>query len=267
MKAARFAETLNVTANLREWEHRLRIDYLATDAASGLRVCKGTSIQVAVDHQDTRDVPEVTRRPVPAAGPHMKAASLLGLLLSGLLQGANASAATPPGPPPTPAAAAQVKPQESVFAHPATPAQLATITGDTARSIAGAKVVRGRFVQRRHLAGLARPLESSGTFLFARGSGIDWHTEQPFDSQFLLTGSRITQRDEGGVSLEIDAAEQPALAVVSRVFFALFALDLDALSHDFELYGERVGDAGWVLGLKPRTEALASVFRQALVRG
>ena len=49
VKAARFAETLNVSANLREWEHRLRIEYLATDATSGLRVCKGTSIQVAVD--------------------------------------------------------------------------------------------------------------------------------------------------------------------------------------------------------------------------
>lgn len=49
VKAARFAETLNVAAHLREWEHRLRIDYLATDAQSGLRVCKGTSIQVAVD--------------------------------------------------------------------------------------------------------------------------------------------------------------------------------------------------------------------------
>jgi acyl-CoA thioester hydrolase len=49
VKAARFAEILNVEARLREWEHRLRIDYLATDGASGLRVCKGTSIQVAVD--------------------------------------------------------------------------------------------------------------------------------------------------------------------------------------------------------------------------
>ena len=143
-----------------------------------------------------------------------------------------------------------------MFAHPATPAQLSSLTGATARSLANAKVVRGRFVQRRHLAGLARPLESSGTFLFSRDAGIDWHTELPFDSQFLLTGSHITQRDEGGVSLEIDAADQPALAVVSRVFFALFALDLEALSHDFELYGERAGNAGWVLGLKPRTEAL-----------
>lgn len=49
VKAAKFGETLNVRATLREWEYRLRIDYLATDAASGLRVCKGTSIQVAVD--------------------------------------------------------------------------------------------------------------------------------------------------------------------------------------------------------------------------
>lgn len=48
VKAARFADTINVQATLREWEHRLRIDYLATDAASGLRICKGTSIQVAV---------------------------------------------------------------------------------------------------------------------------------------------------------------------------------------------------------------------------
>jgi len=49
VKAARFAELINVRATLREWEHRLRIDYLATNASDGLRVCKGTSIQVAVD--------------------------------------------------------------------------------------------------------------------------------------------------------------------------------------------------------------------------
>ena len=48
VKAARFGETLEIRATLREWEHRLRIDYLASNA-DGLRVCKGTSIQVAVD--------------------------------------------------------------------------------------------------------------------------------------------------------------------------------------------------------------------------
>jgi len=154
----------------------------------------------------------------------------------------------------------------SVFAHPATIAQLEAITRPAATALANAKVVRGKFVQRRFLAGLAQPLESSGSFLFAREAGIEWHTEKPFDSQFLLTDSRITQRDEGGVSLEIRAADQPALAVVARVFFALFSLDVDSLSHDFDLYGQPA-DAGWQLGLKPRAEALGSMFRQALVEG
>ena len=62
VKAARFAEKLAVKASLREWEYRLRIDYLVTDAGNGLRVCKGTSIQVAVDmktHEMCLRSPEV----------------------------------------------------------------------------------------------------------------------------------------------------------------------------------------------------------------
>jgi acyl-CoA thioester hydrolase len=48
VKAARFADSLRVEAQLREWEHRLKIDYRITDAASNARICKGSSIQVAV---------------------------------------------------------------------------------------------------------------------------------------------------------------------------------------------------------------------------
>jgi hypothetical protein len=54
---------------------------------------------------------------------------------------------------------------------------------------------------------------------------------------------------------------------VSRVFFALFALDLESLSHDFTLSGRNAGNAGWEIGLKPRDKALGSVFRQAVVSG
>lgn len=158
-----------------------------------------------------------------------------------------------------------------VFAYPADVERLAALTSATARSLEGALVVRGRFEQRRFLAGLEHPLTSSGGFLFARDAGIEWHTEDPFDSQFILTHQGITQRDEGGATLRIDAAEQPALAVVSRVFFALFALDLGALANDFDLYGRPLegtrGAHGWELGLTPRAGALASVFRRATVTG
>jgi outer membrane lipoprotein-sorting protein len=146
-------------------------------------------------------------------------------------------------------------------------AQLAALTRDTARSLARAQTVRGRFVQQRHLAGLSRPLESDGRFLFARGTGIEWHTESPFDSQFILTESGMTQRDEGGETLRISVADQPALTVVSRVFFALFALDFSALSQDFTMSAVDAPGAPWQLVLKPRTAALGSVFHQALVTG
>ena len=45
----RFKQRIKVTATLREWEYRLAIDYLITDADSGARLTKGNTAQVAVD--------------------------------------------------------------------------------------------------------------------------------------------------------------------------------------------------------------------------
>ncbi|TPQ24395.1 acyl-CoA thioesterase [Methylomonas koyamae] len=49
IKPARFGQRILVRATLSEWENRLKIDYLIRDHASGSRLCKGHSVQVAVD--------------------------------------------------------------------------------------------------------------------------------------------------------------------------------------------------------------------------
>jgi acyl-CoA thioester hydrolase len=49
VRPATFGQRIRVRATLVEWEHRLKIDYLVTDALSGQRMTKGSSIQVAVD--------------------------------------------------------------------------------------------------------------------------------------------------------------------------------------------------------------------------
>ena len=49
IKSVRFGQKVLVKATLREWENRLLIDYLLTDAATGNRLTKGTTSQVAVD--------------------------------------------------------------------------------------------------------------------------------------------------------------------------------------------------------------------------
>ena len=49
MRGARFNQRIIVRADLIEWENRLKINYLITDAETGERMTRGTSVQVAVE--------------------------------------------------------------------------------------------------------------------------------------------------------------------------------------------------------------------------
>lgn len=49
IKPVRFGQRIIVKAVLREWENRLLIEYVVRDAASGQRLTKGMTAQVAVD--------------------------------------------------------------------------------------------------------------------------------------------------------------------------------------------------------------------------
>ncbi|MCY1389987.1 Thioesterase superfamily protein [compost metagenome] len=49
IRSATFGQRLVVRASLVEWENRLKINYLISDAASGERITRASSVQVAVD--------------------------------------------------------------------------------------------------------------------------------------------------------------------------------------------------------------------------
>ncbi|KAF0862508.1 thioesterase family protein [Pseudomonas sp. LD120] len=49
VRGAVFGQTLNVRASLVEWENRLKINYLISDLASGERLTRASSVQVAVE--------------------------------------------------------------------------------------------------------------------------------------------------------------------------------------------------------------------------
>lgn len=55
VKPGVFGQDIKVRATLKEWEYRLRIEYLVFDAASGERMTKGETVQVAV-HLQTREM-------------------------------------------------------------------------------------------------------------------------------------------------------------------------------------------------------------------
>ena len=49
VNASSFEQKIHVKASLVEWENRMRIDYLITDAQTGQKLTKGFTIQAAVD--------------------------------------------------------------------------------------------------------------------------------------------------------------------------------------------------------------------------
>ncbi|UVJ44414.1 acyl-CoA thioesterase [Pseudomonas sp. LS1212] len=49
LRGATFGQRLVVRASLVEWENRLKISYLISDAATGERMTRASSVQVAVD--------------------------------------------------------------------------------------------------------------------------------------------------------------------------------------------------------------------------
>jgi hypothetical protein len=153
-----------------------------------------------------------------------------------------------------------------VFDHPTTAdALLAGPLATAAAQIAGAKAIRGRFVFRRYLADIPKPLVSNGEYVVLQGVGIDWHTLQPFDSESIVTGNGVTQIDEGAAhSADVDA---PAMRAVIRMLSALLSLDVAALASTFELFGDAAVDGRWQIGLRPRAQDLATFIRDATIAG
>jgi acyl-CoA thioester hydrolase len=49
VRAARFGDRLGVTASLVEWQNRLAINYLITDAGTRKRVARARTVQVAIE--------------------------------------------------------------------------------------------------------------------------------------------------------------------------------------------------------------------------
>lgn len=154
-----------------------------------------------------------------------------------------------------------------VFDVPVNAEQLRQMTAPAARELAKTPVLRGNFIQRKFLSGIPKPLKSSGSYVIARDQGIWWHTQLPFDSDFILTQTSMVQLDDGKVSARLTADQQPGLRVVGDVFFSIFSLDPATLAGNFELFGQRGERDAWIMGLRPRAAAMRNVMSETVITG
>lgn len=160
--------------------------------------------------------------------------------------------------------AAPLQAADEVFNHPSTAQSFANDLREATQTLKGAKTLRGQYIQDKTLQGLKKPLHAEGSFVFVRDLGIAWLTTTPFESELVITGTDIIQRENGQVSMHLSAAQRPAVHVVAEIFASVFALDFARLSANFELYSRRAG-RGWQLGLKPRVAG--GPLKQIVVTG
>ncbi len=118
-------------------------------------------------------------------------------------------------------------------------------------TLAEGQVLRGRFVQERHLQGFAQPVRSEGSFLLAPGRGLIWAAEQPFAVTTVVTAAGLVQSVGGAETVRLAAARLPVLSRLHAMMAGALAGDWRALEAEFEVIREPAGPRQRII-LTPR---------------
>lgn len=132
-----------------------------------------------------------------------------------------------------------------------------------ADQLSGPAVVRGDFIQEKHLRALPQPLTSHGRFVLARDHGLLWLLQQPIRQDYRITPQGIARRGEQGWQA-VDP--QGGSARQNQLFLAVLSGDTQALQRDFDLQLKGDPDA-WRLQLTPRGALLKQIFADIEIQG
>ncbi|HEX7641730.1 MAG TPA: outer membrane lipoprotein carrier protein LolA [Burkholderiaceae bacterium] len=127
-------------------------------------------------------------------------------------------------------------------------------------------ILCGKFEQTKQLAGMKKPLLSTGRFCVVQGKGVLWRTLQPFPATLRLTKDEIVNFQGDRVAMRLDAKTEPTVRMINSVLFSMLAGDLSQLGKLFESDGAVEGK-GWHVALKAREPALAKAVGAITLSG
>ncbi len=128
-------------------------------------------------------------------------------------------------------------------------------------------VVRADFTQSRAIAGMAKPLVSSGQLLIARDKGLWWHQERPFALTLVLDDKRMVQVMNNQPPQIVTAESNPQMFQFNHLLRALFQADRQVLEQNFTIDFSDLGKQGWRLVLTPKTSPLDKLFHTITLGG
>lgn len=124
----------------------------------------------------------------------------------------------------------------------------------------------GRFEQTKQLAGMKKPLASSGRFCVVAGKGVLWRTLKPFPNTLRLTRDEIVNLQGDRIAMRLEASREPTVRMINGVLFSLLAGDLGQLQTLFDADGS-AGNGAWKVSLKAKSPALARAIGTIALEG
>ncbi|HEX8115433.1 MAG TPA: outer membrane lipoprotein carrier protein LolA [Kofleriaceae bacterium] len=126
--------------------------------------------------------------------------------------------------------------------------------------------LRCTFHDEKHIALLARPLQSTGVITFDRDRGIVRSTTAPHAEKAVLTRTALRiQRGDHVEDIPLDRSKDlQAFALIFPTLLRGERQDIER-SFDLALYGR--ADGWWALELTPRADSLRALVRRVVVFG
>jgi outer membrane lipoprotein-sorting protein len=135
------------------------------------------------------------------------------------------------------------------------------------QTLAAVKSSQARFVERKNLAILNAPLESSGTLVYVAPARLEKHTLAPRAESLVLDGDDITiTSSEPGQRRMLNLQDYPLIRAFVESIRSTLAGDLPTLTRFYEV--ELAGsERKWRLTLKPGEPGMQEVVREIRISG
>lgn len=135
------------------------------------------------------------------------------------------------------------------------------------RELAQVKSARATFVERKHLALLTAPLESSGTLIYTAPDRLEKRTLAPRPESLVLERDRLTLEDGGsGQRRSFALRDYPVVWAFVEGIRSTLAGDLATLSRFYQASLEG-GERQWRLTLKPVEPDMQNVVSEIRIGG
>jgi hypothetical protein len=131
--------------------------------------------------------------------------------------------------------------------------------------LAGARSSRADFVEKKYLAAIDGPLESSGVLIYDAPARLEKRTILPKAEVLIVDGGTLTIERDGG-RRHIALASFPEVAVFTDSIRAVLAGDLDSLSKGYRLTLAGANER-WRLTLSPSDPKLAALVSRVTIDG